>query len=150
MASVVACGGRDPVAKEANNVAGLPSINEDAPRADGSPPANISAPAAPTSAATKIPLALQGRWGLSPGDCTSTLGDAKGLLVISDAELRFYESRAAPGPDAQADDNSVSGTFAFTGEGQSWSKFEALKLQGHDLVRTETKPAASFTYAKCT
>ena len=38
------------------------------------------------------------------------------LLVISDAELRFYESRAAPGPDAQADDNSVSGTFAFTGE----------------------------------
>jgi hypothetical protein len=55
-----------------------------------------------------------------------------------------------PGPDAEADVDSISGTFDFTGEGQSWSKFEALKLQGRDLVRTETKPAASFSYAKCT
>jgi len=150
MASIVACGSRDPVADEADNVAGLPSVNSDSPSPDGAPPNNNSAPAAASTPAAKIPTALQGRWGLSPGDCTSTLGDAKGLLVINDAELRFYESRAVPGADAQADDNSISGTFAFTGEGQSWSKFEAIKLQGHDLVRTETKPAASFTYAKCT
>jgi len=58
--------------------------------------------------------------------------------------------RAVPGKDAQGDADSFSGTFAFTGEGQSWSKFEALKLQGRDLVRTETNPTASFTYAKCT
>lgn len=150
MVTIVACSGRDPVADEANNVAGLPAVNEDAPNADGSPPVNASAPAPAPAGAVKIPAALQGRWGLTPGDCTSTLGDAKGLLVINGDELRFYESRALPGADIQADENSMSGTFAFTGEGQSWSKFEAIKLQGHDLVRTETKPAASFTYAKCT
>jgi hypothetical protein len=150
MATVVACSGRDPVADGANNVTGLPAANANAPSPpDGSPPANATAPAEPAAPSSKIPAALQGRWGLTPGDCTSALGDAKGLLVVNDSELRFYESRAVPGADAQADGDSISGTFDFTGEGQSWSKFEALKLQGRDLVRTETKPAASFTYAKC-
>jgi hypothetical protein len=152
MVTIVACSGRDPVAEGANNVTGLPAVNGDAASPDGAPPSNAasstSAPAA--SSTTAIPAALQGRWGLSPGDCTSALGDAKGLLVINAGELRFYESRAVPGKDGQGDADSFSGTFAFTGEGQSWSKFEALKLQGRDLVRTETKPAASFTYAKCT
>ena len=150
MVSVVACGQRSPVAPEANNVAGLPSGNITAPSPDGAPPENGAAPAVAASATSKIPAALQGRWGLAPGDCTSNLGDAKGLLIVNESELRFYESRAVPGKDAEADTNSISGTFDFTGEGQSWSKFEALKLQGRDLVRTETKPAASFTYAKCT
>jgi hypothetical protein len=151
MATVVACSGRDPVADGANNVTGLPAANANAPSPpDGSPPTSPSAPAVTRAPSGKIPAALQGRWGLTPGDCTSALGDAKGLLVINDSELRFYESRAVPGADAQADGDSISGTFDFTGEGQSWSKFEALKLQGRDLVRTETKPAASFTYAKCT
>lgn len=150
MATIVGCTKRDPVADGANNVAGLPADNSGTPSPDGSPPANATAPAIPSAPAEKIPAALQGRWGLTPGDCTSSLGDAKGLLVVNDSELRFYESRAVPGGDAQADADSISGTFDFTGEGQSWSKFEALKLQGRDLVRTETKPAASFTYAKCT
>ena len=151
MATVVACSGRDPVADGANNVAGLPAVSANAPSPpDGSPPANASAPAVAAGPSSRIPAALQGRWGLTPGDCTSALGDAKGLVVVNDSELRFYESRAVPGADAQADGDSISGTFDFTGEGQSWSKFEALKLQGRDLVRTETKPAASFTYAKCT
>ena len=150
MATIVGCTKRDPVADGANNVAGLPADNSGTPSPDGSPPANATAPAIPSAPAEKIAAALQGRWGLTPGDCTSSLGDAKGLLVVNDSELRFYESRAVPGGDAQADADSISGTFDFTGEGQSWSKFEALKLQGRDLVRTETKPAASFTYAKCT
>jgi hypothetical protein len=150
MATIVACGKHSPVAPEANNVAGLPAGNAATPSPDGAPPTNATTPAVPAATASKIPAALQGRWGLTPGDCTSALGDAKGLLVVNDSELRFYESRAIPGPDAEADADSISGTFDFTGEGQSWSKFEALKLQGHDLVRTETKPAASFSYAKCT
>jgi hypothetical protein len=152
MVTVVACSGRDPVAEGANNVTGLPAVNADTPSPDGSPPpkaASATSTSATTSPAT-IPAALQGRWGLTLGDCTSALGDAKGLLVVNQDELRFYESRAVPGKDAQGDADSFSGTFAFTGEGQSWSKFEALKLQGRDLVRTETNPTASFTYAKCT
>lgn len=150
MATIVACTRRDPVAEGANDTAALPSPNASTASPDGAPPANATEPAIPSAPSEKIPAALQGRWGLTPGDCTSPLGDAKGLLVVNDSELRFYESRAVPGADAQADTDSINGTFAFTGEGQSWSKFEALKLQGRDLVRTETKPAASFTYAKCT
>ena len=103
MATVVACSGRDPVADGANNVTGLPAANANAPSPpDGSPPANATAPAEPAAPSSKIPAALQGRWGLTPGDCTSALGDAKGLLVVNDSELRFYESRAVPGANAQA------------------------------------------------
>lgn len=150
MAGIVGCSGRDPVADGANNTAGLPDVDE-MPSADGAPPEKVTAPAnqAPATPA-KIPAALQGRWGLAPLDCTSARGDAKGLLIISDRELRFYESRAVPASDIQTETDTISGNFAFTGEGQSWSKFQAIKLQGRDLVRTETNPTASFTYAKCT
>ena len=42
--------------------------------------------------ATAIPASLHGRWGLTPADCTSTRGDAKGLLIVSADGLKFYES----------------------------------------------------------
>ena len=32
---------------------------------------------------------------------------------------------------------------------QAWTKYEALKRSGDKLTRTETDPAASYTYAKC-
>ena len=102
-----------------------------------------------SSATEAIPASLQGRWGLSPMDCTSKRGDAKGLLVIGPAELRFYESRAVPGRDVQNGTDSIIGNFTYTGEGQTWTKFEALKLNGEELVRTESNPVASFTYARC-
>lgn len=149
--AVAGCTSRDPVDNKANGAALPEPVNQTAPSALGEPPDNSAAPAngaAPAGAAT-IPAALRGRWGLTPADCTSTRGDAKGLLVIGEGELRFYESRAVPGKDVQADADSINGHFDFTGEGQSWSKFEALKLSGTKLIRTETNPAASFTYAKC-
>jgi hypothetical protein len=152
MVTIVACSGRDPVDDKANNTAGLPIINEPAPDATGAPPANAVAPQtlpATGPGAAKIPAALQGRWGLSPNDCTSTKGDAKGLLIVGADGLKFYESRAVPSPTVQTDPDSISGDFSFTGEGQSWTKFEALKLQKQDLVRTESNPMASFTYARC-
>ena len=69
---------------------------------------------------------------------------------ITGSELRFYESRAVPGGvDATRTAQSISGNFTFTGEGQTWSKYEALKVDKQTLVRTETNPTASFTYAKC-
>ena len=151
MLAVVACGGRDPVDKAAKNTAGLPEINDSVPDATGAPPekAPRATAAAASAPAAAIPAALQGRWGLAPADCTSTRGDAKGLLVIAPAELRFYESRAVPGANVATSADSISGDFAFTGEGQQWTKFEALQLKGQELVRTESNPTASFTYAKC-
>lgn len=151
IAALAACDGRDPVANGAYDTASLPAANDPAPSATGAPPDNATdARNSVAPAAASIPAAFHGRWGLSPGDCTSTRGDAKGLLVITGDQLRFYESRAVPSGNLEADSDSISGDFAFTGEGQKWTKFEALQLRGPELVRTENEPAASFTYAKCT
>lgn len=154
--ALFACGKPDPVDKKAANTAGLPDVNATAPTTTGAPPHVKTAPAAAATTAapakrstSSIPAALQGRWGLTPGDCTTALGDAKGLLVINGDELRFYESRAVPSPGTNSDATSISGNFAFTGEGQRWTKYEAIKVDKGLLTRTETKPTASLTYAKC-
>ena len=86
---------------------------------------------------------------MSPGDCTSTRGDAKGLLTISADEMRFYESVAVPEAELALGPDSIRGNFNFTGEGQSWTKFQDLRLKGGELVRTESNPTASYSYAKC-
>ena len=151
-AGLAACGKPDPVANGANAVTSVPAAANNATSSpSGGPPAQaVSPPPTRASAPTaRIPDALQGRWGLTPQDCTSTLGDAKGLLVINGGELRFYESRAVPSPGVAADSDSISGNFAFMGEGQSWTKFETFELRNNSLVRTESNPAASYTYAKC-
>lgn len=151
MMAVVGCGGRDPVDKHADNTAGLPSINDAVPDATGAAPegAPASSGAAPSAAGAAIPAAFHGRWGLSPEDCTSTRGDAKGLLIVGPSDIRFYESRAVPTGNARAGADSIRGDFTFTGEGQTWTKFQALTLKGGKLVRTESNPVASFTYALC-
>jgi hypothetical protein len=152
MAMIVACGQQDPVANDVNNMAGPPVANEAVPSPDGGPPANAvqtAEPAPAVSGAAKIPAALQGRWGLTPADCMTARGDEKGLLIVTGDALKFYESRAVPSADVQSGADTVSGNFAFTGEGQSWTKYQSLQLKDHDLVRTESNPTASFTYAKC-
>jgi hypothetical protein len=157
LAALSACGKPDAVDKAAKNATALPVLNEPLPSPTGAPPTNVATTPAPPAAAettppasaAKIPAALQGRWALTPRDCTSPLGDAKGLLMISGSELRFYESRAVPAANVQTSPSSISGNFAFTGEGQSWTKNETFELQEDKLVRTESDPMASFTYARC-
>lgn len=149
--SVAACGGNHPVDKaaETGKTDALPDINATAPSAAGEPHVDTQpAKALPTPAAA-IPAALQGRWGLTPADCMPGRSDAKGLLTIGGSDLRFYESRAVPAADVTTDADSAAGNFHFEGEGQSWTKYEALKVEKGRLTRTETRPSASFTYAKC-
>jgi hypothetical protein len=148
--AVAACGGRDPVDDKAvAGTGGLPDTNATAPSASGEPRADTE-PAKPLPPPTsKIPALLQGRWGLTPADCMPHRSDAKGLLTITADDLHFYESRAVPADGVASDENSISGDFAFTGEGQSWTRYEALKVEKGRLTRTETKPSASFIYAKC-
>jgi hypothetical protein len=153
IAAVAACSRPGPVANGANEITAVPAqSNEPEPTPAGGPPAhhaNAEAPAPQGSPSTAIPAALQGRWGLAPGDCTSALGDAKGLLVVNASELRFYESRAVPAADLETKVSSISGIFHFTGEGQTWSRYETLKRSADKLIRTESNPAASYTYARC-
>jgi hypothetical protein len=147
--SAGACSRRDPVAEEANNAATTPAQeNAVTPEIDaGASDGNSEAAAPPDS--TTIPAFLHGRWGLTPGDCTSTRGDAKGLLVVSADQLKFYESVGKPTGALEISPDSASGDFAFTGEGMTWKKYQVLELQNGKLVRTESSPMASFTYARC-
>jgi hypothetical protein len=148
--ALAACGKPDPVADNAVAVNMPVPSNDAAPTPLGGPPENATEKTAPPGAsAGLIPVALQGRWGLTPGDCTSTRGDAKGLLVVSSKDLHFYESRAVASPGTETDGDSINGNFNFTGEGQSWTKFETIERQNTKLVLTESNPAASYTYAKC-
>lgn len=117
-----------------------------------SPEIMQSAPAAP--APNTIPLAVQGRWGLVPADCTSTKGDAKGLLTIDADSLKFYESRARLGTIKDRDDDGIEATFAFTGEGQTWSLEVELDVDdgGKTLVRKEKGQGAGpepLKYTRC-
>ena len=153
--SAAACAKSDPVAEDANDVAGLPApVESNASDPTGAPPPdNAASPAVPGSGATTpaaaIPAALHGRWGLTPGDCTSTRGDNKGLLVVGADGLKFYESRAVPAGNTQSSADSFSADFSFTGEGQTWSRYQTLERKGDKLVRTLSTPMESFTYAKC-
>lgn len=151
--ALAGCEGNDPVDDNAGSAAALPSIDKPAPSAEGAPPANSSAAvpgaASMASPVAAIPSALHGRWGLTPADCTSQRGDAKGLLVVRADGLQFYESRAVPVGNVQLSSDSIGADFAFTGEGQTWTKFQTLTIEDDKLVRTESSPMASFTYARC-
>ena len=149
--TIASCSARNPVDQTANpaTTARLPTINAPAPSSVGEPHGNTE-PARPLpSPSTAIPASLQGRWGLTPAACMPGRSDAKGLLVVTRDGLDFHVSRAVPAADVASDAKSISGKFAFSGEGRSWTKYEALKMNKHTLVRTEMNPTASFTYAKC-
>jgi len=153
--ALASCGQPDPVAEEADTSA-LPVINEAGPSPTGAPPSNANSNSAPAGASTAssqgpatIPAALRGRWGLTPRDCTTALGDAKGLLIVNSDELRFYESRAIPAPGVLTTENSISGDFSFTGEGQEWTSHVTLEVRDGRLVRTQREPVARFRYVRC-
>jgi hypothetical protein len=118
------------------------------------PPATPAATASPADTAQTIPQAVQGRWGLVPADCTSTRGDAKGLLVIGPDSLKFYESQGKLGQIAERSDNRIRASFAFTGEGMEWTHDVVLDAQdgGKALVRQNFGPDAepgSYKYTRC-
>ena len=101
-----------------------------------------------------IPTAIQGRWGLVPADCTSTRGDAKGLLTVSATTLTFYESRGTLTRIRERSDMRLRADFAFSGEGMTWTRDEVLDIQdgGKTLIRREYGEDAlpgPFKYARC-
>lgn len=121
-----------------------------------------------------IPAAIQGRWGMValecqaagaaktgkcapdavPADCTTTLGDAKGLLEIDATSLKFYESRGTLAEVAESDSSRIRANFDFSGEGMTWQRDEVLEAQdgGKTLVRREYGEGAlpgTFLYKRC-
>jgi hypothetical protein len=98
-----------------------------------------------------IPAAFRGRWGMVPEDCTSTRGDAKGLLVIEPTAINFFESRGTLTKVTGDFPENFTGTFAFTGEGENWTNSQNLKLtdSSNKLIRKQSGIAQPFTYKRC-
>lgn len=114
------------------------------------PPANAAENGADAAeAAGPIPPAFRARWGITPADCTSTRGDDKGLLTIGPDTLRFYESRAKLTRVIGNWPEKLKAEFAFTGEGQSWTKVETLSLTGSSNVLIRQEEGAEFRYRRC-
>ena len=107
--------------------------------------ANAANTVAPDAAA--IPAQYHGRWGMAAADCTSTRGDAKGLIDVGGRTIRFYEAVATLQEQRPAIATSFAGLFAFTGEGQNWEKVMTFTRTGDTLKRAEE--AGTFTYKRC-
>lgn len=124
---------------------------------DAAPPAADAPSPTPTASptgtpATTIPASLQGRWGMVPADCTSTRGDAKGLLTVGPNTLKFYESLGTLARETARSDSMIRGQFAFTGEGMEWTRDVTLSVAGDTLTRTERggdEPGGPFSYTRC-
>lgn len=104
-----------------------------------------------TAGALLIPAAFRGRWGMVPDDCTSTRGDAKGLIIVDEDSIKFFESQATLTKVTGSFPENFTGTFAFTGEGENWTNSQNLKLTGssNTLVRKQSDIAQPFTYKRC-
>jgi hypothetical protein len=155
---LAACGGDAPSQDE-----GSEAINEaagastDSVDMNGGPALVVPQPgnnASEPAPAEVIPAALRGRWGLVPADCTSTRGDAKGLLTISDTKLDFYESVGTLRDVVESDESRIVADFDFMGEGQTWERRMTLDAQddGRTLVRRESGADAmpgALRYTRC-
>lgn len=102
---------------------------------------------APPPEQAVIPAALHGRWGMTPADCDPARDDNKGLMTVTADMLAFYESRARLQSVTSAETNQLTGRFAFSGEGQTWTADMTLTRQGDTLTREEDGPR--LTYKRC-
>lgn len=127
-----------------------PETTPTAPTGDLASPEPTAEPTG--DVATTIPAAIQGRWGMVPADCTSTRGDAKGLLTVAPTTLTFYESVGTLALETGRSDTMIRGQFEFTGEGMTWTRDVSLSVAGDTLTRTERggdEPGGPFAYTRC-
>ncbi len=147
-AALAACGGPAEQAEAPADTTNAPAEGS-AATAEGADPAEP-----PVQVGLGIPASMHGRWGLVPEDCTSTRGDAKGLITVDAGEIRFYESVGQVDTATTRTDSTFRAQFAFTGEGMQWTRDMQLALGdgGQTLVRSEFGEdalAEPLTYTKC-
>ena len=148
--ALAACGQADDQAVLTNADATVNALGADQPAtAPVLPVSNAAAAPAPEEKAKTFPAAIHGRWGLVPSDCTSTLGDAKGLVTITADEVRFYESVARPVKIVERTDRVIRGEFDFTGEGMSWTNYMTWSVTGDRLTRVDSEEDSRLVYTRC-
>ncbi len=132
-----------------------PSEQAGAPVVPGAPSGNAATPLpgeaeddsenSPSTAV--IPAQYRGRWGMNANDCTPGRSDAKGLMTIRSDSIKFYESLASLQEQRPAIATSFSGTYSFSGEGQTWERVITLTRTGNTLKRAQAD--ANYTYTRC-
>ena len=134
-------------AADDGNIAIDESANAAGAEIETLPPSETSEAAAPAPRQATIPAQYHGRWGMVAADCTSTRGDAKGLIVIGERDIRFFEATATLVEQRPAIATGFAGFYRFTGEGQNWEKVVTLKRSGDRLTRTDD--AGNTNYKRC-
>ena len=94
-----------------------------------------------------IPAQYRGRWGMNANDCDRSRSDNKGLMTVGANSIRFYESTASLQEQRPAIATSFSGSYSFTGEGQTWERVVTLTRTGNALKRADSE--GSFSYNLC-
>ncbi|WP_019517306.1 hypothetical protein [Sphingomonas sp. Mn802worker] len=110
----------------------------------------------PTSAgARKLPVAFQGYWGRTPGDCALANVDAQGRLAIEADQLRFFRQRARVDALGELSANEVDATLSFKHDDTRWTHPTRLTLEqgGTRLLMVEQgdagRPGQTARYQRC-
>lgn len=145
--------GNDNLAGPDTQIAGNIVTPDDIEPASGQD-TNAAPPPSSADNGVDIPPMIRGRWGIVPGDCTSTHGDAKGLMEVSPKLLTFYESRGTLQKIKEHEPSRIRADFSFEGEGMSWNREMTLDVQdsGQTLIRTEYGKDAALSplrYKRC-
>lgn len=155
-ATLAACSGKAPDPDASLSAEATEAVPDPIPASDAMPAEEPTADdsSAPEPAAGIIPATAQGRWGLVPADCTSTRGDAKGLMTIADKTIKFYESLATLGTVKESTATRLRATFAYEGEGMQWSRDLTMDVQdaGKTLIFREygeDAPPGPRKYTRC-
>lgn len=103
----------------------------------------------------KLPVAFQGYWGRTPGDCALANVDAGGRLAIDADQLRFFERRASVDTLRELLPTNVAATLAYKAEGERWKHDATLTLEqgGTRLLLVEqgdlVRPGQTMRYQRC-
>ncbi|HVL79924.1 MAG TPA: hypothetical protein VM346_11660 [Sphingomicrobium sp.] len=137
---LAACNDNSPVAKEAR---------QDSPPESAVMSGDKSPTVVDRRGAGVIPAPLHGLWAMTPADCDRPTGGAEAFIEVRGGELRFQDKTGWPTADAQTTDRSISGNFAFQEGSERSTRFQSLQLRDEKLIRTESDPMRSYTYARC-
>jgi len=142
------------LALAASAVLALAACDDPPQGAQSGPEVAVANDTTPEAMGGVLPVALQGRWGLVAADCTTTMGDDKGLLTIAGDSLTFYESRAQVQTVNARSDSRIDAEFSFSGEGMTWQRRLTLDVQdeGAVLIRRdygEDAEPGPLRYERC-
>jgi len=103
----------------------------------------------------KLPIAFQGYWGATPGDCALANVDAGGRLAVEADQLRFFRQRARVDALRERSANEVEATLSFKAEDVRWTHGAKLTLEqgGTRLLLVEqgdaARPGQTTRYQRC-